>query len=180
MSTKKVEVNEETTIEVLVDGDFGMLISNEQAAIGFGIEPGTIRWRKNESVNELLENKHWVSREVSTAGGKQSANFWTLRGILRLQVYIQTPESSEFGAWAEGIIFDSTAVNQSGRSELLKKEAGLKRKITAKQTEVDEIQAVIDLNDLKAQMTDVKTKLRSMDSTFISGILKTWDEALKK
>lgn len=180
MNVQKVKLNEEITIEVVVDEYLGMLVNNEQAAVGFGVGQEAIRKHKHEKPNELQENKHWVMREVETEVGKRTANFWTLRGILRLQVYIQTPEALIFGAWAEGAIFDGNAGEVVGRKELLRQKASLDRQIKAKKRIVDAIQDVADLNALKTELNDVQQKLRNMDTRYVSGVLKTWDEAARK
>ena len=179
MKTEKIKIYDDLTIEVFVNSEFGMLIKNEEAATGFGITPKTLRNHKQQKPDQLIENKHWIMLEISTGDGMRGSILWTLRGILRLQLFVQTVQAIKFGSWAEEAIFERISVEITGRKDLLIEEAKLKNKIKVKKEYVDSIDVVIELNKLQKQLNDLVAKKRGMDTRYVNYVLATWDEAVK-
>ncbi|AQW81397.1 hypothetical protein CPIN17260_1108 [Campylobacter pinnipediorum subsp. pinnipediorum] len=75
--------------------------TTEQVANGYGVALTTIRNHKAEHSDEIAENIHFVYEVISTNGGKQEMLKWTLRGIVKLGMFIRSKEAKKFRLWAE-------------------------------------------------------------------------------
>ena len=83
-----------TQIKVL---DF-KTFSNEYVANRYGINEATIRSHKKLHADEIVENIHFVT-EQNKFGTNETK--WTLRGIIKLGMFIRSPQAKAFRLWAE-------------------------------------------------------------------------------
>lgn len=113
---------EDINLELIKDSEHEFLISNNEAAIGFGVAHNTINHHKNDKPDELVEGKHWVFKIIDTLGGKQKAVFWTKRGIVRLGFILTSDRAKRFRDWAEDVIL-VTDIQQLSPAEYLIKQA---------------------------------------------------------
>lgn len=83
-----------TQIEVL---DF-KTFSNEYVANRYSINEATIRSHKKLHADEIVENIHFIT-EQNKFGVNEIK--WTLRGIIKLGMFIRSPQAKAFRLWAE-------------------------------------------------------------------------------
>ena len=83
-----------TQIEVL---DF-KTFSNEYVANRYNINEATIRSHKKLHADEIVENIHFIT-EQNKFGTNETK--WTLRGIIKLGMFIRSPQAKAFRLWAE-------------------------------------------------------------------------------
>jgi len=103
--------NEDMIIEK--NKEFEFLLLSSEVAKGFGISEITLRRHKSDNKDELIENKHFIFREVQTNGGRQKKVFWTKRGIIRLGFFIKSERAKKFRDWAEDLIINSQEISFS-------------------------------------------------------------------
>lgn len=72
--------------------------TNEYVAKNYGISEVTIRNHKKLHADELVENIHFVT-EQNKFGVNEAK--WTLRGIIKLGMFIRSKEAKNFRLWAE-------------------------------------------------------------------------------
>lgn len=72
--------------------------TNEYVAKNYGVSEVTIRSHKKLHADELVENIHFVT-EQNKFGANETK--WTLRGIIKLGVFIRSKEAKSFMLWAE-------------------------------------------------------------------------------
>lgn len=72
--------------------------TNEYVAKNYGISEVTIRNHKKLHTDELVENIHFVT-EQNKFGVNETK--WTLRGIIKLGMFIRSKEAKNFRLWAE-------------------------------------------------------------------------------
>lgn len=72
--------------------------TNEYVAKNYGVSEVTIRSHKKLHADELVENIHFVT-EQNKFGANETK--WTLRGIIKLGVFIRSKEAKSFRLWAE-------------------------------------------------------------------------------
>lgn len=93
-------VSENLSVEIFPDDKFEFLITTNEAAKGFGINPSSLRSQKHDHRDELIEGKHFItSVGISNAGCN-----WTKRGIVRLGFFIKSERAKMFRDWAEDLV----------------------------------------------------------------------------
>ena len=72
--------------------------TNEYVAKNYGVSEVTIRNHKKLHADELVENIHFIT-EQNKFGVNETK--WTLRGIIKLGMFIRSKEAKNFRLWAE-------------------------------------------------------------------------------
>lgn len=72
--------------------------TNEYVAKNYGVSEVTIQSHKKLHADELVENIHFVT-EQNKFGVNETK--WTLRGIIKLGMFIRSKEAKNFRLWAE-------------------------------------------------------------------------------
>jgi len=75
--------------------------TSEYVAERYGVSERTILAHKARHADEIVENIHFVYELADTKGGKQEILKWTLRGIIKLGMFIRSKEAKYFRLWAE-------------------------------------------------------------------------------
>ena len=75
--------------------------TTEYIAKRYGTSEGNIKAHKREHADEIIDGVHFVYELVDTNGGKQEVLKWTLRGIIKLGMFIRSKEAKYFRLWAE-------------------------------------------------------------------------------
>ena len=75
--------------------------NTEYVAKRYGTSEGNIKAHKREHADEIIDGVHFVYELVDTNGGKQEVLKWTLRGIIKLGMFIRSKEAKYFRLWAE-------------------------------------------------------------------------------
>ena len=73
----------------------------EYVAEHYGVSERTILAHKARHADEIVENIHFIYELADTKGGKQEVLKWTLRGIIKLGMFIRSKEAKYFRLWAE-------------------------------------------------------------------------------
>ncbi|MGH1601596.1 hypothetical protein [Campylobacter majalis] len=74
------------------------LFSTEQVAIRYGVAQSAIRKHLQRHADEIVENIHYLT-ELNSFGNETTK--WTLRGIIKLGMFIRSPQAKNFRLWAE-------------------------------------------------------------------------------
>lgn len=75
--------------------------TTEYVAKRYGTSEGNIKVHKREHADEIIDGVHFIYELVDTNGGKQEVLKWTLRGIIKLGMFIRSKEAKYFRLWAE-------------------------------------------------------------------------------
>ena len=75
--------------------------TTEYVAERYGVSERTILAHKARHADEIVENIHFIYELADTKGGRQEILKWTLRGIIKLGMFIRSNESKAFRIWAE-------------------------------------------------------------------------------
>ena len=75
--------------------------TSEYVAERYGVSKQTIIDHKRNHADEIVEGIHFIYELADTKGGKQEILKWTLRGIIKLGMFIRSAESKAFRIWAE-------------------------------------------------------------------------------
>lgn len=75
--------------------------TTEYVAKRYGTSKENIKVHKREHADEIIDGVHFVYELVDTNGGKQEVLKWTLRGIIKLGMFIRSKEAKYFRLWAE-------------------------------------------------------------------------------
>lgn len=76
----------------------GRAFTTEQVAKGYGTTEANIRQHKRLQADELIRGLHF---ETSTNKFGTNETLWTLRGIIKLGMFIRSKEAKHFRLWAE-------------------------------------------------------------------------------
>ncbi|MCR8690585.1 MULTISPECIES: hypothetical protein [Campylobacter] len=74
------------------------LFTTAQVASNYGITQDTIRDHKKDHSDEIIENLHFI---VDKNDKNRPLIKWTLRGIIKLGMFIRSPQAKAFRLWAE-------------------------------------------------------------------------------
>lgn len=77
------------------------LFTTERVATNYGTTLANIQKTKSRHADEILENIHFIYELIDTKGGRQEVLKWTLRGIIKLGMFIRSKEAKNFRLWAE-------------------------------------------------------------------------------
>ena len=86
-----------TQVEIL---NFQTFVT-EYVSKRYGVSKQTIIDHKRNHADEIIDGVHFVYELVDTNGGKQEVLKWTLRGIIKLGMFIRSKEAKYFRLWAE-------------------------------------------------------------------------------
>ena len=75
--------------------------TSEYVAERYGVSKQTIIDHKRNHADEIVEGIHFLYELADTKGGRQEILKWTLRGIIKLGMFIRSNESKAFRIWAE-------------------------------------------------------------------------------
>ncbi|CAD7288262.1 hypothetical protein [Campylobacter suis] len=75
--------------------------TTEYVSEHYGISKQTVIDHKRNHTDEIIENIHFIYELTNTKGGKQEVLKWTLRGIIKLGMFIRSPQAKNFRLWAE-------------------------------------------------------------------------------
>lgn len=75
--------------------------TSEYVAERYGVSKQTIIDHKRNHADEIVENIHFIYELTDTKGGRQEILKWTLRGIIKLGMFIRSKEAKYFRLWAE-------------------------------------------------------------------------------
>lgn len=75
--------------------------TTEYVAKRYGVDTSAITNHKRRHADEIIDGVHFVYELVDTNGGKQEVLKWTLRGIIKLGMFIRSKEAKCFRLWAE-------------------------------------------------------------------------------
>ena len=75
--------------------------TTEYVAKRYGVDASAITNHKRRHADEIIDSVHFVYELVDTNGGKQEVLKWTLRGIIKLGMFIRSKEAKYFRLWAE-------------------------------------------------------------------------------
>ena len=75
--------------------------TTEYVAEHYGVSERTILAHKARHADESVENIHFIYELADTKGGRQEILKWTLRGIIKLGMFIRSKEAKNFRIWAE-------------------------------------------------------------------------------
>ena len=75
--------------------------TTEYVAQRYGVSTDAIKDHKKRHTDEIVEDIHFIYELADTKGGKQEILKWTLRGIIKLGMFIRSAESKAFRIWAE-------------------------------------------------------------------------------
>ena len=75
--------------------------TTEYVAKRYGVDTSAITNHKRRHADEIIDGVHFVYELVDTNGGKQEVLKWTLRGIIKLGMFIRSKEAKYFRLWAE-------------------------------------------------------------------------------
>ena len=75
--------------------------TTEYVAEHYGVSERTILAHKARHADEIVENIHFIYELADTKGGRQEILKWTLRGIIKLGMFIRSKEAKNFRIWAE-------------------------------------------------------------------------------
>ena len=75
--------------------------TTEYVAKRYGVDTSAITNHKRRHADEIIDGVHFIYELVDTNGGKQEVLKWTLRGIIKLGMFIRSKEAKYFRLWAE-------------------------------------------------------------------------------
>lgn len=104
-------VSDSLSVEIIPDDKFEFLMSTNEVAKGFGLNPSSLRSQKHEHRDELVEGKHFFTSVGNSNAGCKSGGYlqnrqtlWTKRGIVRLGFFIRSERAKMFRDWAEDLV----------------------------------------------------------------------------
>ena len=75
--------------------------TTEYVAQRYGVSTDAIKDHKKRHTDEIVEDIHFIYELADTKGGKQEILKWTLRGIIKLGMFIRSEKAKGFRLWAE-------------------------------------------------------------------------------
>ncbi|WP_297921139.1 hypothetical protein [uncultured Campylobacter sp.] len=75
--------------------------TSEYVAQRYGVSKQTIIDHKRNHADEIVEDIHFIYELADTKGGGQEILKWTLRGIIKLGMFIRSEKDKGFRLWAE-------------------------------------------------------------------------------
>ena len=75
--------------------------TTEYVAKRYGVDTSVITNHKRRHAEEIIDGVHFVYELVDTNGGKQEVLKWTLRGIIKLGMFVRSKEAKYFRLLAE-------------------------------------------------------------------------------
>lgn len=115
MEKIKRHVSDNLSVDVIPSKIHEFLMTTNEVAKGYGINPSSLRSQKHEHRDELVEGKHFVTGVgisndptndlcISEGSYQSTQVFWTKRGIVRLGFFIKSERAKMFRDWAEDLV----------------------------------------------------------------------------
>ena len=98
-------ISKDLKISVIRNENHEYIMSTNDVALGFAVEPSTIRSVKHRKSDELKENEHFVT--VAKCNGGTMLH-WTKKGVIRLGFFLKGERAKFFRDWAEKVILTVT------------------------------------------------------------------------
>lgn len=113
-----LNVTDGLSVTIIPNSEHEFLIPTKDVALGYGINPSTLRSHFHTYKDEFTEGQHYVrgvakSNTLATKGvhildtlvnAQPHQVFWTKAGIIRLGFFVKSERAKLFRDWAEGLI----------------------------------------------------------------------------
>lgn len=140
--------------------------TTEYVAKRYGTSEGNIKAHKREHADEIIDGVHFVYELVDTNGGKQEVLKWTLRGIIKLGMFIRSKEAKYFRLWAEQELEKTILSELTSAKEVRARNLALADKVNSL-----EACAIKDAKDHQDQINGYKSQISQYNAVIAS--LKT-------
>lgn len=110
----------------------------------YNISERGLRQNLTRHADELIENIHYFKTIEQTNGGRQEILKWTLRGIIKLGMFIRSKEAKNFRLWAEQELKQKQNVKDSEIVRLLNK---IQYQMDGVYSEIGAVMAYVNDND---------------------------------
>ena len=118
-----IKFQDDVQLNFMLDDKHEFLLTTKEVALGYGINSEAIRQTKRRHLDELIENKHFISVTKCNgnprAGIPHNETYWTKRGIIRLGFFIKSERAKKFRDWCEDLIINSSKQTQEPIKEKL-------------------------------------------------------------
>ena len=88
-----IKFQDDVQLNFMLDDKHEFLLTTKEVALGYGVNSEAIRQTKRRHLDELIENKHFISVTKCNgnprAGIPHNETYWTKRGIIRLGFFIK-------------------------------------------------------------------------------------------
>lgn len=145
--------------------------ATEYVAKRYGTSEGNIKAHKREHADEIIDGVHFVYELVDTNGGKQEVLKWTLRGIIKLGMFIRSKEAKYFRLWAEQELEKTILSELTLAKETRQKNLSLVSKVA-------DLNAVL-IDNAKHHKREIQKLSQSKDETIILNLAKIQKELEK-
>ncbi len=118
-----IKFQDDVQLNFMLDDRHEFLLTTKEVALGYGVNSEAIRQTKRRHLDELIENKHFISVTKCNgnprAGIPHNETYWTKRGIIRLGFFIKSERAKKFRDWCEDLIINSSKQTQEPIKEKL-------------------------------------------------------------
>lgn len=105
-------VTDGLTVTILPDTNHEFLMTTQEVAKGYGLNPNTLRSHVSQNKEEFIEGKHFYKAvqilNTLSKGVQPHQVLWTKRGVVRLGFFIKSERAKLFRDWAEELILNIT------------------------------------------------------------------------
>ena len=147
-----------TQVEILNFQTF----TSEYVAERYGVSKQTIIDHKRNHADEIVENIHFIYELADTKGGRQEILKWTLRGIIKLGMFIRSKEAKNFRLWAELELEKTILSELASAKETRARNLALADKVTAL-----EACAIKDAKDRQNQINGYKSQISQHNALIV-------------
>ncbi len=126
------------------------LMETKLVAEGYGVSEKAIREHKRLHIDELIEEKHFITARNSGSnprgGIPHQKTFWTKRGVIRLGFFIKSDRARLFRDWAEELIIRELEKKEEyvTKQELKKFELRIHQYLDALNTKINKKHTLIE------------------------------------
>lgn len=152
----KLIVTEGLTVSIRPNPLHEFLMTGKEVAIGYGASEYSIRMAKMRNAEDLKEGKHFVTaRTICPSDAKGVTNcytlanaqpnqvFWTKRGVVRLGMFIKSPNARLFRDWAEDLIIEKLEAQGKLFDVPVTKQVGGKQKYNGNRLTLERENAIL-------------------------------------
>lgn len=136
--------------------------TSEYVAERYGVSERTILAHKARHADEIVEGIHFIYELADTKGGKQEILKWTLRGIIKLGMFIRSAESKAFRIWAERELEKIILKQAQEYAETRARNLALADKVNSL-----EACAIKDAKDRKNQINGYKSQISQHNAVIV-------------
>lgn len=137
--------------------------TTEYVAEHYGVSERTILAHKARHADEIVENIHFIYELADTKGGRQEILKWTLRGIIKLGMFIRSKEAKNFRLWAELELEKTILSELASAKETRARNLALADKVAAL-----EACAIKDAKDRQNQINGYKSQISQHNAVIVS------------